>query len=359
MLPQKIAKTVLPASVRDQIRTQRVEPILKYIYRGELSHFIESSPLLSEESVQDTMRKHGYKNRWAAVYTLLSGVASADYVPEDTFQIHILPRMLNMKLIKAYEDKNFYDTTALKKYTVPAVIRKIDGRYYDGGYNPISQNRLQTILKKLSGDLVIKPAIDSGSGRNVWIGPSENAYARLIEQGHCSDIVVQKKIRGNVFFQKIHPQSLNTVRTMSAFTGTGHIILASALRMGRGGTKVDNQNAGGLVLAIHPDGLLNRYAYDKNLNRYKRHPDSDFAFAGQYVPGLDDIHKACLEMHKYLPHFGLISWDVTMDEEGTVRIIEFNLDWQGINLFQSALGPLFGTYKDQIKKTYNLPDWES
>jgi hypothetical protein len=144
---------------------------------------------------------------------------------------------------------------------------------------------------------------------------------------------------------------------MTAFTGTEYVILACALRVGRSNSKVDNQNMGGLVIGLHKNGDLCDFALDKNLISYDRHPDTGFIFKGKRLPHMELIRSACIEAHSFLPHFGLISWDIATDNQGQVRIIELNLDWQGINLFQSYLGPLLGPYRDEICQTYKIPDW--
>jgi hypothetical protein len=358
MLAHKIAKSVIPVAVRNQVRVQRVEPVVKYIYRRELSQFIKSSNCLSEEKVKETMQEHGYCDRWAGVYTALNGIPAQDYVPEDFFHIHILPRMNNMKFIKAYEDKNIYDIMPLKKYTPLAVARKIEGRYFNADYNPVTPDEIKQLINAANSDLVVKPAIDSGSGKDVWIGSCAEAFQEFIRRPARNDTIVQQRIKGDAFSREINPTSFNTVRAMTAFTGKEYVVVASALRMGRSGSKVDNQNTGGLVLGLQENGDFCEFAYDKYLNRYDRHPDSGFVFKGKTLPGFEDIKRACIDSHKYLPHFGLISWDIAKDNTGAVKIVELNIDWQGINLFQSALGPLFGRHKDEIKKTYNIPDWE-
>ncbi len=357
MTAQEIAKKFVPLRARDWVRRKRIGPVIRTLYRRELTGFIESSNVLSEEKLAITMSRHGLKNRWAGVYTLLNGIPSRDYVPEDFFHIHILPRMNNLSFALGYQDKNGYDATLIKKYTIPALARKIEGRYFDARYNPATLEELQKTMEQETGDVVIKPALESGSGKDVWIGPAREAFSEFSRR-RARDIVVQKKALGDEFSRTLNPDSFNTVRVMTAYTGSAYVTLAAALRMGRNGSKVDNQNAGGLVLALRENGALCEFGYDKYLNRHDRHPDTGVVFDGKILPGLETICGACTESHRYLPHCGLVSWDAALDHEGHPRIVELNIDWPGINLFQSSLGPLFGPYKDEIKKTYGIPDWE-
>ena len=350
-------KKLIPLSVRDGLRNRRIKPVIQYLYRRELEQFIRTSDRLDSAHVARVMKQYGYNNKWAAVYTVLNGNPSQEYIPEDFFQIHVLPRMNRMSLIKAYQDKNMYDLTELKKFTIPALVRKIRHSYFDQDYQVITKSKVVEILSGYTKDIVIKPAIESGSGKDVWIGASSEAANELFMRNSCADIIVQECLEGNNFSKKINPSSFNTVRCMTAFTGENYVVLACALRVGRSGTRIDNQNTGGLVIGLQENGDLCDFALDKYLISYEKHPDSGFLFKGQTLPGMAEIRSACVEAHKALPHFGLISWDVALDSAGKVRIIELNIDWQGINLFQSYLGPLMGPYREQICQTFDIPSW--
>lgn len=358
MSVREIAKVILPKSVRDYIRRVRFRPAIRYIYRQELLQIIRDNPMLGEANVRAVMKKHGYKNLWFGVFTLHSGIPSTDYVPEDFFHIHIASRMNNVDLMTAYEDKNIYDLLPLKQYTIEAVARKIGGRFFDKDYNPATPERIKKIMEGTDGDLVIKPAIDSGSGKNVWVGPAHQAFGQFMRLNNIKDIIVQKRIRGDAFSQSINADSLNTIRCMTAYTGHEYAVLGCMYRVGRAHAYVDNQNAGGMALGVRENGEMFEAAMDRAQNRFLSHPDSGFVFKGQVVPAFQDIKKVCLECHRFLPHFGLVSWDVARDHTGAIKIVEVNLNWQGNDFFQYYLGPLFGPYKDQIKKTYDLPDWE-
>ncbi len=353
-----LIKAVIPQFVRDEIYRRRFLFLYENHYNRNLTNLIKANNFLSEKMVADVMRKHKLGCRWASVYSAMNGIVSRDYVSNGFFFSQIQPRMNPVKFVDSYTDKNFYDTLPFREYTPLAIARKISGRYFDNEYNSLSDQALEEKLKRYNGDLVIKPAIESGSGKNIWIGPSAEAYSELISRTQTKDIIVQECLRGNDFSKRLNPTSFNTVRVMTGFTGSEHVVLGSALRMGFLGSRVDNMTAGGLIVGIRADGSLYDFAVDKNFNKYESHPHIPFIFKNESVPGYQDIAAVCLRMHRYLPHFGIVSWDAAIDDKGRIRIVEYNLDWQGINILQIPHGPLFGIYKDQFKKTYGLPDWE-
>jgi hypothetical protein len=323
----------------------------------EMEKYLSRSANVNQDNLSKTMLQHSLKSRWAGVYTLLNNNPSRDYCEDSFFYSRILPRLNRLQFVNAYRDKNFYDQTVLNKYTVPALARKISGRLYDHAYKPISLCELKSILENADDDVVIKPAIDSGSGQAVWIGSSKDAFDCFLKYT-TSNLIIQKKCTSHLFFSSIHPSSLNTVRINTLFTGSRYVCLGSVLRVGQHGSKVDNQGADGLAIGISETGIFKAYGYDKFYNKVKRHPDSGFVFEGQAVPYYEDMKSLCLDLHRYFPHFGLIGWDMAVDEGNNIKIIEVNLKWVAISLIQVAHGPVFGLYKDEIKKNYALPDWE-
>ena len=46
-------------------------------------------------------------------------------------------------------------------------------------------------------------------------------------------------------------------------------------------------------------------------------------------------------MHKQLPHFDLVGWDIAVDREGIPVILEYNCVAPSLDLPQIAGGPLF------------------
>lgn len=357
-MSSQILKKIIPKVLRDEIHRHRYLWIFERHYNKKLTELIRSNNFLTEVMVDEVMREYGLRCRWAAVYSILSGRPSRDFISDAFFYSQIQPRVNPVDLIDSYTDKNFYDLLPFRDYTPRAIVRKISGRFYDNDYRPLPLSALEKCLLSSVQDVVIKPAIESGSGKDVWIGAPHHAYAELMSRSKTKDIIVQECLSGSAFSKRLNPTSFNTVRVMTGFTGSRYVVLGSALRMGFQGSRVDNMTAGGLIVGIKEDGSLYDFAVDKNFNKFESHPHIDFIFKNEHVPDYQRIADTCLKLHHLLPHFGIVSWDAAIDSENRVRIVEYNLDWQGINILQIPHGPILGPYKEEFKKTYNLPDWE-
>jgi hypothetical protein len=127
----------------------------------------------------------------------------------------------------------------------------------------------------------------------------------------------------------LHPHSLNTVRIVTAVTGHGPKVIATALRVGVGGSSVDNWGAGGIVAALDAStGCL------KGPGRFRpdigpevdAHPDTKIRFDGHRVPHIEAAVSAVTRFHADLPSIHSIGWDVAITPAGPV-VIEANDHW--------------------------------
>ncbi len=78
------------------------------------------------------------------------------------------------------------------------------------------------------------------------------------------------------------------------------------------------------------------------------HPTTRRAFAGFTVPSYVEACNLAVSLHRSLPAFGMVSWDVAIGTEGSPVLIEANLRYQEIIFLQLNNGPLFGRYKDEV-----------
>lgn len=353
----ELIKLLTPGLILEPIRRKRYFFLYKFAFDKKLKMDIENSESMTMAVVDDVMKKHGLTCRWGALMTALNGRPSKDYVSEAFFFSQIMPRVSKLEFVKAYTDKNLYHLMPFAEFTPDVILRKMSGRYYDRNYDPVPDDAIENLLKNFKGELVVKPAIESGSGINVWAGPSDQAYKELMGRAQVRDIVVQPRIYNHESLARFNSSSLNTFKIITAFTGMEYVNLGGHLRIGRAGSKTDNTGSGGMAVGIYEDGSMSEYALDKKLVKHDRHPDSGVVFKDQVLKRYQEVVEVCFEFHKYLAHFGFVGWDATIDREGRVRIVEVNLDWHGIQTIQFAHGPLLGRYKAQILKNYGIRDW--
>lgn len=116
-----------------------------------------------------------------------------------------------------------------------------------------------------------------------------------------------------------------------------------ALRIGQGGSYLDNAHVGGMFIGVNDLGELNEEAFTEEAftefgKRYKEHPDTHTVFKGYKLSFVPDLIKIAKKLHLNAPQLGIISWDLKVDQNGEIVLIEANTRGQGIWISQMAHG---------------------
>lgn len=288
---------------------------------------------------------------WFALYCAPGGKLDPLYIPDDIYYGKIIPYFNRLNFRRPYVDKGFYDVLFPELKQPPLVIKNMGGYYYNSSFQMISREEAENLLGQC-GSFVIKPSIDSGSGRAIFFYNSTMGTSVISEKlsEYGKDFVVQEVVRQHPVLAAIHEDSLNTVRIIS-FLFKGEVyILSSILRMGAGGSRLDNVSAGGFACPVYSDGQL----YDKAVNRKSEWVTKHSAgtvFAEVKIPFYDRLIATLKNAHKKLPYFGIIGWDFSISPEGEPIMIEFNVV-PGMN--QISCGPTFGEITDEVLSTVFL-----
>jgi len=140
-----------------------------------------------------------------------------------------------------------------------------------------------------------------------------------------------------------HPQSVNTVRFVTAANDDGEVsMLFALLRVGRGDSVVDNVGSGGLVAAIDMDS--GRVCTDGlcGWDYYAEHPDTLVPFRGTQLPSWQSLQLMACRMHAEQPAQRLFGFDFAWAADGW-DIVEVNpapsfVSWQ--TLTQEGIRPV-------------------
>ncbi len=126
-------------------------------------------------------RKYNIKlnPKWHAFYALLNNIYSSKYIPEDIFFNYIIPSLNNNDLYKAYTDKNSYDVF-MKGIRMPkTVLRCMHGNLYNDSYALLTNENYINSFPPEEVECFIKPALDSGQGKNMVYTHSEVNPVRM------------------------------------------------------------------------------------------------------------------------------------------------------------------------------------
>lgn len=300
----------------------------------------------------------GFKipNYWHKFYEALSGVHDIRYMPEGIYFRNFEWKINNSKdsyslgdkgkLNKILEGYNVGET-----YLLPHEIGKNSNGYYYIGDTIVSLNDFYNNLYDV-GEIIIKPTnSDSGKGFQILdiekgIDKNTKMNIQTILSSYKINYVIQKKLEQSVTMSNLNKSSINTFRVIT-YVLDGNIYSSPlSIRIGGLNSLIDNIHAGGSAIHVSDAGYLAKYAYKL------KHCDSDekleilpngLVLENYFIKEVPTILTVTKQLHKHIIGIGMISWDVALNKDGKIVILEMNLMGQSVWFPQILSGiPLFG-----------------
>lgn len=309
----------------------------------------------------------GIRNDGHKLFESFNGQFNADYMPDFLYATKVEYALNDYKYANIYSDKAL--TEVLYKGKSEAVLPKTfllnaGGVYYDDKRTIINKQKAKDIVSQLK-EAVIKPTVGGNSGKGVLIlsfdekgyDSSNNIHRNELLSKYSQDFIIQEKIIQSDALNRLYPHSINTFRVISYIVNSQVYVAPISIRIGSGGSKIDNIHAGGITTSVDKDSqTLPKIGYqlgysDSNI-QLEKHPDTGIVFDGYKIEGVNKLPEAAKSLHGYTPHIGIISWDFTLNKDNMPVLIEANYTGQAVWLAQITSGkPFFG---DQTKDILNL-----
>lgn len=229
-------------------------------------------------------------------------------------------------------------------------VRGLNGNFYDKDMNFISGAEAVALLK-CKGEYVIKPAIGTLQGQGVKkVNSQKDSIIDSFKTGG-GNFIAQEVLKQAIEIEELNPSSLNCFRVTTIYLN-GVFDFATSLKVGKAGAFRDNWNSA-YWIDVSKKGVLSEFGFDYDVNAVSR-SDGGIAFKGRVIPHFQDMIDHLEKMHKKLfANCGVIGWDVTLDRDYKVRIIETNLYNPGTNIEQFVSGDFFKAYRDVLLNAFN------
>jgi len=271
------------------------------------------------------------------------------YIPDTIYYCEIDIFFNSPRRCQVLDDKNLYDLFFHDIEMPRTIVRKINGELLDQDYHQVTFEQAMERCRQ-AGTGVGKTARMSCGAHGVKFfdfnaDPDDGIKQYL---SRYDDFIIQETIQQHEFFNSIHASSINSIRIMTLFLDGEVTVVSAILRMGAGGSRVDNGSSGGLFCAINPDGTLKEHAHYTDGRKCTQHPQGT-VFKGLKVVG----YERCCEAAKSLAFrvftaTKLVSWDFAVCPDGEPILIEANLTYGGISTHQLSRGPLYGERTPEV-----------
>lgn len=287
--------------------------------------------------------------RWCAYYSERFGQFSPYFIPDSLYYTDIDAKLNDQGKAEILDHKCYYHLLFPEVRHPETVAMCVAGRWSDAAFAPL---RLASVVERCraAGKVIIKPAANScgGQGILIWDGDADAPEGLEGFLRSCrTDMIIQAFLKQSDATARLHPESVNTLRLVTFYDTDDVLMLSAVIRIGAGSSQVDNVSAGGLAVGIAPDGKLKEYGFSKRGDRFPAHPNG-IVFGTQRVPAFQEAAALVRRLHRKLPDFRLISWDIAIDAAEKPVLIELNLRQGELDFHQMANGPLFGAWTEAL-----------
>lgn len=243
-------------------------------------------------------------------YLEKTGLFDPRFIPDSIYYC-IIDRFLNNNEAEKWIDNKCYYPRIFFGCKMPEVIAyRLNGFWYNG--SGVAENKgviIKSVLSEKS--CFVKIATGSSGGNGVFFFDSQKQnkedFVELINS-ISKDIVIQKTLQQSTIMSKLNPSSVNTIRIITLLKKDGTVKPYSTIvRMGVGGSKVDNASSGGITCGVNEDGRLNPVAYSAKGECFKEHPDTHQKFDEIVIPSFEKCKQMVINLHPQVPHFRLVS----------------------------------------------------
>ena len=306
------------------------------------AHKKELSPYFEQQGFKVSMMFADYFSR-------LNGIKSDQYLSMDVYYFYIIPSLNRYDFKNAYLDKNIYSDLFPMVKQPETVVKNIHGIFYHDGQE-ITFDQAVDAVHTTIGELMIKSTVETCNGEGVeQIFDTSDEAVRALFKRYGINFIVQEKVKQHPALQQVNPTSLNSMRlyTYRHLDGSYEFLHPFAhMRFGGKGAIKDNVSQGGGTCLIRKDGRV-----DDRVFRFKRMEVSSLkqetGVEELIIPNYQGVIEALIKMHRRLPYFDFVGWDVTVLPNGEPLFIEFNLV-PSVEGPQMMAGPMFGDLLDEV-----------
>jgi len=277
-----------------------------------------------------------------------TGHFTKEYVPNNVYHCELVPKA-NQHLYNVLNDKNLCEFLFPSENLVHSILKNMNGYYYFEG-RPVSEEDAISLCLNME-NVIIKPSRKSrGNGVQLFcvkdgMTTINGLTIDLLFKKYKRDFMIQECVKQHADMKVLNPSSVNTIRVLSYRSEMEVLIIYSVVRIGRSGSVIDNQCAGGISTTINKDGKLGKYAFGGYATDNIDKTDTGIVLEGYQLPSYDKAIEMVKRLHMKLPFFNIVGWDVAIQEDGEPVLIEFNTN---PGLSQSAFGSGMGEHTERI-----------
>jgi hypothetical protein len=274
---------------------------------------------------------------WLMVYAAFSGGFKEGWIPDNFYGEKVVPviqgahgRISFMKSLTGA----LFDSSSF-----PDIGSRINGALFDRAYRQLTFEDARARFFDRNERVLFKPD-GTGRGKGIHVFDASSFEQAAIER--LGSGVFQRYVSQHPLLERFSGSAVGTVRLTTAVGDDGDIsVRAAYLSLGTGS---DTHVQVSSLVAVPLDtatGTLRETGITAGWIQCDAHPTSGETFAGKQVPGFGQCVETVISHHHRIPFVGCVGWDVAVDSDDQVHILEWNGFHNAINLAEASQGPCF------------------
>jgi hypothetical protein len=290
---------------------------------------------------------------WFQMYYGVTGIHDPSFIPDSIARSAIYRYYNDAASIPGWDDKNLYETI-LPDTRFPRTFAHIyNGDLYDRNWKYHSPEKVNLLAHEIydamdeSKDYVVKVSKGSYAGQGVRLFHADTAedIGKTLLENKDGNFIVQERLCQSDFMNQFCSTSVNIFRIIT-WKHQGEVkVLSSSIRFGIEGRFTDVNFINGEeivnVVGLTPDGAVN----DRYIS-FAGRTGLSFDLQQRVAPNFDAVIAMAKKGHERLFPFGIVGWDITLDQNNEPICIEYNVRVPGTILYQYANGPYGGPHTE-------------
>lgn len=278
---------------------------------------------------------------WLHAYTAFNRTFKEGWIPDNYYGWIVVPKLKGMygkiSHLKPLSRLLFHDDV------FPDIGYYVNGMFFSADHVAIPDAKVAELVFACTDTVVFK-LDQSMQGRGVFIMNRANFDVARIKQ--LGNGVLQRFIVQHESFRQFASKAVATIRLTTVVDNAGDISLrACFLRLGRTTDSFIRPDSEICVPADLASGRLNREGYSSDWIGVDAHPDSRTRFEGVTLPAYEQCVRKVIELHAKVPYARCVGWDVTVDADEQVMLMEWNAEHNDVKFSEATQGPCFSDLK--------------
>lgn len=295
---------------------------------------------------------HRHFAAWLYVYSAIAGRFKEGWIPDNYYGSIVVPKLKGD--YGAVAGLKSLNSTIFSHNSFPDILSYSNGVFFDTEYRVLPPDSIKGKLFA-DQDRVVYKLNNSARGKGVFFFDRESFDLGTIYK--LGNGLFQSFINQHEVFREFVQESVATLRmtTVSEDDGTTSLRACYLRLSARTDTHVRSESNIKIPIDM-TSGAFHNLGYTTDWLEIDRHPMSRVKFEGKFIPAYDASVKLVTMLHRKVPYARCIGWDLTIDDKGDVRIMEWNAEHNGIKFSEATQGPCFSDlHWERLTRTEGVP----